>query len=276
MKDVTFIIKTFERPSCVRRLVKSIYKKYPCASILIADDSEHSCKTYLEEKYSDKLLKVFELDKDQGLSYGRNYLVDKVKTKYFVLLDDDFVFDDKTDIEAGLSIIKEKQLDILGGYIRNYCMQDGIVSLLKLGIQNIIKYEKPANYMGTFMLNKKEKKLYINRITNSFPEYEETDIVLNFFIAKTDVIKNVNRWDNELKLQEHTAFFYKAKKNGLRIAFSNKLSVQHKPLRISDYGAYRERDFTQLFLEKYGISEVVSIFDNGSVTVAKNENFERV
>ena len=170
----------------------------------------------------------------------------------------------------------KKQLDILGGKIRNYCMQDGIVSLLKLGIQNIIKYEKPANYMGTFMLNKKEKKLYINRITNSFPEYEETDIVLNFFIAKTDVIKNVNRWDNELKLQEHTAFFYKAKENGLRIAFSNKLSVQHKPLRISDYGSYRERDFTQLFLEKYGISEVVSIFDNGSVTVAKNENFERV
>lgn len=273
MQNVTFIIKTFERPSCIKRLVKSIYKKYPDASILIADDSDSSCKEYLEKKYSVKSLEVFELEKDQGLSFGRNYLVDRVKTKYFVLLDDDFVFDSKTDIQAGLDLIEKSNLDILGGYIRNYCMEDGFVSYVKLIIQNLIKYEKPANYMGTFSFDEDERKLYVKRIRNDFPEYKETDIVLNFFIAKTDVIRTINRWDDELKLQEHTAFFYKAKLNKLKIAFTNKFSVQHKPLRLKDYGTYRGRDFTQLFLEKYDIHEVISTFEDGEVTVTKNENY---
>lgn len=273
MQNVTFIIKTFERPSCIKRLVKSIYKKYPDASVLIADDSASTCKEYLENKYSDKSLEVFELEKDQGLSFGRNYLVDRVKTKYFVLLDDDFVFDSKTDIQAGLDLIEENDLDILGGYIRNYCMEDGFVSYVKLAIQNLIKYEKSANYMGSFSFDEDERKLYVKRIRNEFPEYKETDIVLNFFIAKTDVIRTINRWDDELKLQEHTAFFYKAKLNKLKIAFTNKFSVQHKPLRLKDYGTYRGRDFTQLFLEKYDIHEVISTFEDGEVTVTKNENY---
>lgn len=272
MDEVTFIIKTFERPYCVKRLVKSIFQKYPDAKILIADDSAQTCKEYFKNKYPNKDITVYELEEDQGLSFGRNYLVDRVNTDYFVLLDDDFVFDSKTDIEKGLSIFKEKNLDILGGYIRNYVMRDGIVSLIKLTIQNIIKYNKPANYLGKFKYSENDKILYIERIKNQFPNYIETDIVLNFFIAKTEVIRNYNRWDDELKLQEHTAFFYKAKKNGLRVGFSNVFSVQHKPMRVNQYGEYRNRDYTQVFMRKYDIYKIISKYDDGSIVITENEN----
>ena len=39
----------------------------------------------LEKKYADNNIAVFELPHDCGLSYGRNFLVDKVKTEYFRL-----------------------------------------------------------------------------------------------------------------------------------------------------------------------------------------------
>ena len=105
MNDITFIVKTFERFYCIKRLVKSIFKYYPDANILIADDSEVSCKTYFYKKYGDGNITVYELEKDCGLSYGRNFLLERVKTKYFVLLDDDFVFDKRTNIEVAPSII---------------------------------------------------------------------------------------------------------------------------------------------------------------------------
>lgn len=274
MDNTTFLIKTFDRPQCVRRLVKSIYRYYPEAKVMIADDSTGpSCKQYFAEHYIGKDIAVYELEPDQGLSFGRNYLVDRVITEFFVLLDDDFVFDSKTNITQALEILKNKELDILGGYIRNYALQNGFISRVKLAVQNVIRYNNPANYMGTFRYSEDDHILYIDRIRHQFPDYTETDIIPNFFIAKTSVIRKRNRWDDELKLQEHTAFFYKAKQNGLKIAFSNIFSVQHKPVQLKTYGTFRGRDFFQLFMEKYDIWKVVSTDDDGNTTVNTNEKY---
>lgn len=45
------------------------------------------------KKFGEYNLQYFDLEKDCGLSAGRNFLLNKVQTKYFVLADDDFVFD---------------------------------------------------------------------------------------------------------------------------------------------------------------------------------------
>lgn len=276
MQNITFLIKTFDRPSCVKRLVKSIYRYYPRTKVLIADDSRgQSCKQYFAKRFPDKEITVYELEPDQGLSFGRNYLVDRVSTDYFVLLDDDFVFDSKTNIEGALEIVKEKDLDILGGYFRNFAVRNGFISLVKLAVQNVIHYDNPANYLGAFRYCEDDHVLYIDRVRHEFPDYVETDIVQNFFVARTSVIRDVNRWDDELKLQEHTAFFYKAKQNGLKVAFSNIFSVQHKPVRTKSYRAYRNRNYFQLFMEKYGIQKVISKDDDGITQVIMNEKFKQ-
>lgn len=271
MDNVTFIIKTYERFYCVKRLVKSIYKKYPNAKVLIADDSTLSCKSFFNEKYPDKDIKVYELENDCGLSAGRNYLVDRVKTEYFVLLDDDFVFDKKTDVKKAEEIIIDKNLDILGGYIRNYTEINNIPTHIKCLIQRLIKYEKPANYLGTINYDKKTKTLQVDYKRKEFPLYTESDIVLNFFIARTNVVRDRNRWDDELKLQEHTAFFYTAKKNGLRVGFSNEFSVQHRPIKLKAYGAYRGRNFTKVFMKKNDIDRIIATYDNGEVQITNYE-----
>lgn len=273
MKDITFIIKTFERFRCVKRLVKSIYDKYPDANVLIADDSEKSCKEYFMNTYTDKNIRVYEIEKDSGLSIGRNYLLDRVRTRYFVLLDDDFVFDNKTDIVKGLTILKENDLDILGGYFRNYSSVNGWFGALKVLIQEVIRFELPNNYIGNLNYDETSGTLFADYRIYDFPEYVRTDITHNFFIAKTEVIREKNRWDDELKLQEHTAFFLKAKLNGIKVGFSNLISVKHKPERLKKYNSYRNRNFVQLFMKKYNIKKIVATYDgNEQVVTYYNEN----
>ena len=268
MKDITIIIKTLDRYICLKPLLKSILKYYKDIKILIGDDSKISCKENIIKDFRNSNIEVYELPNDCGLSYGRNYLVSKVKTKYFCLCDDDFIFDKKTDLEEALKILKDKKLDILGGYIRNYKIETTLKDkIIKLG-QKVLHYELPTNYIGT--IEQKKDCLYVDYKIFEFPEYQESDLVLNFFIAKTEVIKE-NPWDNDLKLQEHTAFFYKAKQNNLKVAFSNKLSVKHCPIQNKKYKNYRNRNYTHVFMEKNNLKKIVSTYDD----VKRNTVIER-
>lgn len=238
---------------------------YPDAHILIGDDSETTCKDFFEKHFPGADLKVFELPKDCGLSYGRNYLLDRVKTDYFTLCDDDFLFDEKTDLESGLQLLKQNQLDIIGGYFRNSSVVYKASDYIKVIVQDVFNLEKPYNHIGTLELDVGDRVLYANHTTSEFPDFTLTDITHNFFIGRTKVIRENNRWDDELKLHEHTAFFLKCKQNGLRVGFTSRMSVRHKPIRSKRYSDFRNRDFYQLFLRKYNIKKFVVKYDGVTV-----------
>lgn len=259
MDDLTIVIKTLDRYICLKPLLKSIIKKYNNIPILVGDDSLKSCKKQIEKDFPNANIEVYELPHDCGLSFGRNYLVKKVKTEYFCLCDDDFIFDNKTDLETALNILKEKELDIIGGYMRNYKIINSPKDRIIKVVQKLLRYELPTNYIGNF--KEENNILTINYRIHDFPEYEKVEIVNNFFIAKTKVILN-NLWDNDLKLQEHTAFFYEAKKKNVKVGFTNKLSVRHCPIQNFKYKNYRTRNYTHVFMEKHNIKKIISNFDD--------------
>lgn len=269
MDNVTFLIKTFEREYCIKKLVKSIYKYYPDAIVVIGDDSNVSCKKYFEKKYSKKRLSVYELPRDCGLSYGRNFLLDRVETEYFLLLDDDFEFDKKTDVKAALEELERNDLDIIGGYLRDYGNIHSNFDKVKMAVKDIIDKKRDYNYIGKLNLDENEKTLYADYITNEFPDFTMTDIVLNFFIGNTERIRSVNRWDDDLKLCEHTAFFLNAKKNGIRVGFTNKMSIKHKPFRNKDYNAYRNRNYSIIFFTKIDINKRVVTRNGGKPSITE-------
>jgi len=86
-------------------------------------------------------------------------------------------------------------------------------------------------------------------------------------------------WDNNLKLQEHTEFFYRAKLNKLKVAFTNSFSVKHMPVRLGAYKDVRERDFTHIFMKKYNFKKMNFNYDDKSrnviVTMNKRGNITR-
>lgn len=268
MDEVTFIIKTFERTYCLLRLVRSIFKYYPDAKVIIGDDSRKTCKSIIEKRYPG--ITVYELPYDCGLSYGRNYLVDKVETEYFVLLDDDFVFDKKTDIRRGVEILKKEKLDILGGYFRNYPVYSSLpeflfLSLPRFMIRILLERGNRYNYIGE--IKDFGNTVRIHYYTNLFPAYKRVDICHNFFIARTSVVRDICRWEDEIKLHEHTLFFINAKRKNVKVGFTNEMSVKHKPIRNALYSKYRNRNFKDEGLRKYGIKVLITSMNGGEETV---------
>lgn len=201
--ELTILITTFKRPEALKRLLKSIKKYYPEVKVIVNDDSEY----------------------DRGVSWSRNHLVSQVKTPYYLLLDDDFVFSEDTKIEILLEKLKTGY-DIVAGAVRDSKGQ-------------IIHYEARL-------------KLEDGVLKREMAEEEPFDIVLNFFVAK----KEVSGWDEEMKTGEHSAFFWD-NKGKWRIGYDPNCIVDNLPIMTEEYGEYRSRALTYIhqWMKKRGIEK---------------------
>jgi glycosyltransferase involved in cell wall biosynthesis len=229
-KKVTAIIKTFERPHCVDRLVESIRKYYPSLPIIVADDSSKPKKRDDVEYYA--------LPVDSGLAKGRNFLVKKVKTPYVLLLDDDFCFIKETHLEKLLHILETTDIDIVGG---RYLEPKGV-----------------RNSQGTFNLQDGILH-YLTKSHGSVAGVKLYDIINNFFLARTKTLRKY-KWDNKLKTGgEHFDFFF-THKGKIKVAMHPEIFIYHFYDRtIPTYNRFRKRDkktFEPMFKEKYGIKEI--------------------
>lgn len=215
INKVTLIVKSFKREDCLINLISSIRRFYKFIKIIIVDDSDVDININTDDN-----LEFYKIPFDSGLSKGRNYAVSKVKTDYFVLLDDDFEFTNETNLEKWLSIIENSELDILGGDV----------------IMNGSKME----YNGLYHFDNAESKLvYKYGFYEDKIYYKTYDFILNFFIARTSSIL-VNKWDDDLKLAEHTAFFFD-NKGKIKVGHTDMISINHQKVLDGDYIEYRKR-----------------------------------
>jgi GT2 family glycosyltransferase len=200
--EVSMIIKTFERPRALERLLRSILAS-PVAdcNILISDDSRRSIASDLFRREN---IRYFKLPYDSGLAYGRNFLVERVGTPYCVLLDDDFFFIPATRLEILLDIVKHRGFDLAAGKCDGPKPGSGNIELAQKNLS--IKMGAPPRSM-----------------LNGLPVYDLTN---NFFLAKTETLRDVP-WDNRFKIYgEHTDFFlrYSAK---YRVTFVDEVAIGH-------------------------------------------------
>ncbi len=239
LSDISLMIKTFERAYCVNRLVKSIRHFYPAMKIYIADDGKQALDV------TGTNIHYFHLPFNTGLSYGRNFILKKIDTPYFVLLDDDYEFNSQTDLIKMLKLLKQFELDILGGK----WIQHGIA----------------RHYEYQLAIEKRVLK-YINQpLAQPASNLFLYDLVLNFFIARTDAVRAINGWDEKLKLLEHTDFFLRAKQAGLKTGYCPDIHVYHKPLRNKHYNKFRfgqeTQHYRQLLKNKWNYDRIEKIGD---------------
>ena len=232
-KDITIGIKTFIRPDCCLRLVKSIREKYPDIKILVADDGDKSPN--LSEFNN---LECFKMEFDSGVSAGRNLLIDNTKTKYYLTVDDDMIFTEDTNLEIAYEILEENpQLDMVGG---------------KVGA---------AKYHGLLKKENNVMTLHKGESKNNINGHLIYDIILQFYLVKAEKIKQI-KYDPELKIVDHMEFFWRAK-DFLNITYIgdtyNFGIINKSDSSNKDYIKFRKRDeYIKLAKQKMGVEEITT------------------
>ncbi|WP_292663811.1 glycosyltransferase [Nitratifractor sp.] len=196
--NLTAIVKTFERPKTLRRLIDSIRRCYPNLRVIVADDSK--TPSFFEG------MQTIALPYDSGVSLGRQRALEAVETPYVLLLDDDFIFYRETKLEEALQRMeKNRQIDIMGGEVVN------------------LPSFKALEYKNAGLHPTESRSLIApGTLIDGMPVYDK---VPNFYIARTERLRLVG-WDPRIKRLDHADFFTRAK--GVLLTVMNKeLKVLH-------------------------------------------------
>ena len=206
--QTTFIIKTFERPERLFLLLKSLDKFYPNVPIIIIDDSRKPIK----KKWAPHIQYIY-TEFDIGVSEGRNRAVKLVKTKYFVLLDDDYEFTEQTKIEIFKELLEKYNFDLIAGRYRDFYWSDGT-------------FRAEDNFEG--FLRTYRKVIYICIYDDIADDCDAipVDYTRNLFLAKTDVIQK-NPWNSKIKTEEHISFFIDLQNNNVKVGYTPYVIANH-------------------------------------------------
>jgi len=223
---VTLCMKTFERPKSAQKLVNSIRKYYPNIRIIVADDS----KDPVEIIGADHIIMPYY----SGSSAGRNLAMQQVDTEYMVTLDDDFFFSRQTDLKIWMDILDKTDIDIVSGNV------------------------EARRFEGLITLDNGECRL-IQGNRGKCGELNLYDVVLQFWMGKTEKIQQVGGWDDDFKTQDHKIFFCRHI-NKLKIAHCSKVFVHHPrhmpPAYINFRHGQKEQDFLKMMMDKLNVDMI--------------------
>jgi hypothetical protein len=224
MKDkIAILYTTFLRDELMQQTITSILDNWKHYYVLLIADQGH--KTEKKDEFYQSLPKdnVFQyyIPFDSGLSFGRNFLVDKAleyNCNFSFLTADSIKFTSKYRLEPYMNFLQSNS---------NY----GIIGF---ELDNRLPWEYNMKKTNTFEL----------RPSGEFIEYEylrfkKIDICRNFFLAKTNVLKAVG-WDNNLKMAEHEDFFWRVKTEGnYSVFFNNIIQARYISYPAGEYNGYR-------------------------------------
>ena len=276
LTDVSILIKTLERPQQLINQLFSIRKYKFNGPIIIADDSRQSGEKEILQLFPDLNITYINLPFDTGTAEGRNVMLKQTTTPFFVLCDDDFIFEPRTRLPLMYKMLVENNLDLLGGVFRQYNLKSRKERFkfklsnwfLKFNIlipsTSIFEYSANFELKGTSCIMKQMN--YQNPFTLC-------DMTHNFFIARTEKVTAFGGWNPLLKGGEHQNFFIRAKFNGLKVATTRLCGVVHdrwspapelfKELRergatyqkiaLDEFGIEKVENFKEVMKEKFGV-----------------------
>lgn len=243
--SVDFCVTTFKRPSAVERLILSIGDRYPCASVYVGDQNRTLDRSFYNELASRSGLRgalhVESLDFDCGVSVARNQLVTSTKRSYKLMLDDDFLFTEATDIAPLLKLLDlQSGAAVAAGAVASNGQIHGLRSHLRSEGDTLLTVADSSPY----------RRLEGIR-------YSEVDFVSNFSLIRDRLFEHV-LWDPDLKIFEHRDFFLRVKATPYKVLFSPDAVIGHQCLTLSpEYALYRYRfNYRKQMLRKHGFTQM--------------------
>jgi hypothetical protein len=167
-------------------------------------------------------------DTQGNLSAGRNRLIDKCPTEYFLLLEDDFEFTPRTSPAIMRSILEQDQQ--IAGVSGHVLDKDGPPR----GLRHC--FDK---FAGDISLR---RSWYPWRATEEGVPYLPCHITHNFIMFRTDFVRRV-RWNEDLPVWEHAEFFWRAlQEQSHLMAFCPEVEINHHQDRPGgEYDQLRNR-----------------------------------
>ncbi|CAK6443259.1 unnamed protein product [Pipistrellus nathusii] len=205
---VTIATKTFLRYDRLRALIASIRRFYPTVTVIIADDSDKP------EIISGPHIEHYLMPFGKGWFAGRNLAVSQVTTKYVLWVDDDFIFTARTQLERLVDVLERTPLDLVGGAVRE-------ISGFATTYRQRLSVEPGAPGRGNCF----RQKQGFHHELSGFPGCVVTDGVVNFFLARTDKVREVG-FDPRLNRVAHLEFFLDGL-GSLRVGSCSDVVVDH-------------------------------------------------
>jgi hypothetical protein len=203
--DVTVLVKTFERPRCVVRLIQSLRAHLPEGlRALVCDDSREPLFADGDEPVPGVSWRTLPFAAGHTLGAGRNFLVDRTPTPFFFLCDDDHTFNPHTRVGRMHRFLRGHGYDIVGG--AQGAHDYGAAVFERAGG---ICYQHFYRHRGLVA-----------------PCVVACDRVSNTFLARTAAVARI-RWEERVYAHEHADFFLRAAAAGLKIAQMGRTWVGH-------------------------------------------------
>lgn len=220
MTRVAFCVTTIERPAALEAMLLSIAAHRPDASVHVADQSEEveptayeALGSRLREAGLRRPLTLHRLPFDCGLSAARNHLVESTPEEYKLILDDDFLFTERTDVDALTQLLDGMpEAGVVGG---------GVVRGGRL------------RHVGT-VLRRDGRTVRQVPATNPPEEHDgvrfvRVHCVPNFALIRGELFEQM-RWDPALKIAgEHIDFFLRLQQTQFAVLYAPDVTVDHQP-----------------------------------------------
>jgi len=246
--SLTVLITTYNRQRALESLLVSMdqHWKHPANRIIVIDDG--TIPISKASKSANKY--VYLRTENFGISCARNVGLMNCSTPYFLLLEDDFLFTDETQIDRLFHQVAIRGDDVCGGLVKT----NG----------------EPRNC--TFLFNIYGNVLYKNLVPIPiedpdcpYPIAMPVSMTPNFFIgSKLSLMGETwncmgGPWDEQFITEEHDDFFMNARENRLRVSWVPSCCVEHRPIKSSEYRRYRNNlapIMRERFMQKWGLSKV--------------------
>ncbi len=231
---LTAIVHTNGRQQSAERLINSVAWLYPQLKVLVADDSRQPQPIAGAEPVK--------MPVDSGVSACRNALLARLRTPYFLLLEDNLELNRGSHVERLLEAVAGGQCDIAAGEIMRCRRRFGLFT----------KREAEPGHATVEVAPDAVKVTAGCR--PGVGGVHGCDVAHNFFVARIDKVRAMGGWDPQLLVDERLEFFVRARRFGVKVG----VCLDAIASRWTDGATAKNgRDFSSLAVAKMGVTRLV-------------------
>ena len=234
LSRLTAIVYANGRHKSAERLIQSAAKLYPQLRVIVGDDSKQPQPIAGADPVK--------IPAGVGVSASRNTLLARVRTPYFLLLEETMELHAGSHVEKLLEAVASGQCDIAAGEI--------VACRKKFGI-----FTSRTPQAGHATIDATDDALKLTAGARpGVGGVLSCDVTHNYFVARTDKVRAMGGWDPQLQVDERLEFFVRARRAGIKVGVCPEATAW----RWNDAAvATPSRDFSSLAVAKMGVSRLV-------------------